>query len=110
MDGLTCASRLKQLEGPHTLPAFGVRHCPAPLQMPLPRHAPLPMFPHSDCGSSPSAMGPQTPSLPCPFAAAEHAWHVPEHDVAQQTPSTQLWLVHCPFELHGEGVQLDVVG
>lgn len=39
-------------------------------------------------------MGPQSPSIPPPFFAAEHAWHAPVQALLQQTPSTQLPVVH----------------
>jgi hypothetical protein len=39
-------------------------------------------------------MLPHVPLLPEPLSAALHAWHKPLHGVSQQTPSTQLPLVH----------------
>jgi hypothetical protein len=42
----------------------------------------------------PVVMAPQVPSLPAPFLAALHAWHVSVHAVSQQTPSTQFPEVH----------------
>ena len=44
---------------------------------------------HSPCGSVRTATLPQVPSAPEPFAAALHAWQMPLHAVAQQTPSAQ---------------------
>jgi hypothetical protein len=71
-------------------------HCPpfmhvTPLSMlhvPAPLHAP---FAHSLSGSNPVAIGPHTPSMPCPspLSATEHASHAPVHSVSQHTPSTQ---------------------
>jgi hypothetical protein len=81
-------------------------HCPL-AQLPLPPghgcptpalHAPLPsqtLVPTHVVVASvscwPAVMLPQVPSAP-PVLAAEQAWHVPVHAVAQQTPST-----HCPL-------------
>src|SRR6202042_3619142 len=44
---------------------------------------------HSSSGSVEAAIGPQVPSEPEPFFAAEQAWQVPVQAVAQHTPSTQ---------------------
>ncbi len=44
---------------------------------------------HSLSGSIPARMGPQSPSAPLPFFAAEHARQRPVQALEQHTPSTQ---------------------
>jgi hypothetical protein len=74
---------------------------PLPLQKPvLPQESGFSVA-HSLPGSWPATTGWHTPSAPCPFFAAEHAWHVPVHGKLQHTPSTQLPLAHSSGELHG---------
>src|SRR5262249_32554618 len=44
---------------------------------------------------------PQTPSTPCPFATAEHAWQTkPVQATLQHTPSAQKLLAQSLFDLH----------
>jgi hypothetical protein len=63
------------------------------LQPPLPSQELV--SPHTGAVSVPlTTILPQVPFRPCPFAAAEHAWHVPAHAALQQLPSTQKPLVH----------------
>jgi hypothetical protein len=83
--------------GLHPKPPHGVelaRHARAPLHTLLVRtpieHAPPGQ---SVRGSLPSSTGPQVPS-DFPVAAARHDSHVPLHAPSQQTPSTQLALLH----------------
>jgi hypothetical protein len=49
----------------------------------------------------PTATGPQAPSAPWPFMAAEQAWQRPVHAVLQQTPSTQNPEVHWLVDEQG---------
>jgi hypothetical protein len=62
-------------------------------QVPLPSHVggAVLVAPVQEPGPQldPATTGPQVPSVPCPFAVAEHAWHGPGQALSQHTPSTQ---------------------
>src|SRR5262245_19830400 len=55
---------------------------------------------HSLSGSVPILIGPHAPSMPAPFLIAVHASQVPVHARSQQTPSTQMLLVHSWLDPH----------
>src|SRR5262245_45206125 len=77
-----------------TVPAAHRRHAPVPSQEPSLPHVDCACVAHSLSGSAPFAMAPHVPSAPAPFFAAVHATQTPPQPVSQQTPSTQLPLVH----------------
>jgi hypothetical protein len=66
-------------------------HTPTPLQAP-PQH--------SSSGSLSLAIGPQTPSTPWFFLAAEQLWQLPRHQLSQHTPSAQYPDEHCAALVH----------
>lgn len=67
------------------------RQPPAPSHMPSAPHEPGYPEPTAQAffGSMSALIGPQTPSVPWPFLAAEQASQPPLHGLSQQTPSTQ---------------------
>jgi hypothetical protein len=67
---------------------------PAPLHTPVSPQLMEPWSLHSFSGSVFVATLPHTPSAPDPFVAAVQALQIPAHRLSQQTPSTQLPLVH----------------
>ena len=78
-----------QLPLRHSLPA--PQTCPSIfLQAPEPSQSSWPAV-QSEFGSVLVVTGPQVPSVP-PVSAAAHDWQVPEHDVSQQKPLSQVTL------------------
>jgi hypothetical protein len=93
---------------PQPVPEAQSAQAPAPSQAPLVPQVEAAVAAHSSSGSAPAAMGPQVPSVPLPFLAAEQAWHVPPQATLQHTPSAQEPEAHCapavqaaPFESGG---------
>lgn len=84
----------------HSVPLGHNAQAPAPLQTPEGPHVGAIVAAHSLSGSALLAMGPQTPSTPPSFFAAEHAWHSPVQLLSQQTPSTQFALRHSLLKMH----------
>jgi hypothetical protein len=78
----------------HGAPVPSSAHDVLPLQLAAPAH--------SLSGSVPTMMLPQVPSVPWPFFAAEHAWHVLVQALLQQKPSAQKPLVHSEEMVQGE--------
>jgi hypothetical protein len=77
---------------------LGVPQLPAVPGVGHAAHAPDPLhspFVHSLSGSSPVAMTPHVPELPCPIFVAEQAMQLLVQALLQQTPSTQKPEVHC---------------
>jgi hypothetical protein len=90
----------EQLALPHTVPLGHCEQAPEPSHPPESPQLDVGAIGHCPCGSRPPLTAPQTPSAPCPFAAAEQAWQVPVQPVLQHTPSTQNPLVQSPPAPH----------
>lgn len=85
---------------PHAVPLLQSAHAPAPSQAPVCPQVVAAAAAQSPSGSAPPPTGPQAPSLPAPFAAAEQAMHTPVQAVSQHTESAQLPLWHSPTRVH----------
>jgi hypothetical protein len=89
-----------QVLAPQEVPCGWSWQAPVPLQTPVCPQLDAACVTHSLSGSTPSAIGPHTPSEPLPFLATVHAWQRPTHAVLQQTPSTQEPDAHCALFKH----------
>ncbi len=83
-----------------TVPAGQSWQPPLPSQEPFCWQVEGTWIAQSWAGSVPAATGPQVPSAPWPFFAAEHAVHDEVHAESQHTPSTQKPVEHWSPEVH----------
>jgi hypothetical protein len=74
---------------PQLVPEGQSAQAPAPSQEPVVPQVEADVAAHSSSGSLPAAIGPQVPSAPPPFLAAEQAWQSPVQAALQHTPSAQ---------------------
>lgn len=87
-----------QAPAAHTVPAGYLRQAPLPSHLPSVLQVVAAATAHIMRGSAlPAGIAVQVPGE----AATLHARHDPQALAAQQTPSTQLPLAHCPPDVHG---------
>ncbi len=95
----------RQVVNPHTVPTGWLAHWPLPLHRPFVPQVVADMATHTPTGSSPSmGTGWQVPALP----ATAHEKQLGQLADPQQTPSTQLPLVHSAPATHASPLGLDV--